>query len=820
MSLPQVCKSLQRHLALQLPPDIQNRIGCLPHQSHSINTCCSGDSHLSDNDSNMNLLGMAGYRGATKSPLIESLKKKSSAATLLSPLSLSTASSLGGSTSTVTLSNASCIPSASTQTLSLKRTSNNIPYYASCFSPCDLPTEIFICLLEFLSPGDLWKLSQVSRSMQFQVAACMSKIQRFKYGAVRILHQEHAEAVPDLSPPRKHTVYEHTAFGASFSSFSTSSSTSTCSTATSSSSSSSSSPSSSSASSTRQPTLSRRKSTQVQSRSAYWTAQAKYLVSTIIEGTAYEPRPQYAVDKGKGLAGKIGHETRGQHRPSDGTSDAATSPEISPTSNNETQALTAVLVPTAAPESLSSASSLTPLIRSTTAAPSSLSVMQGQQGEAPVEIEDKNASPLPMERLDAMVDLLFDPNIVQLSHRRAIINCARYVSASIEESFKRATETQDPPNPKFHKRFHHHFSVDMGPYLTLFSPVIEEEEDDGEGFGLVSIMPPVVGTTKSKVIAAPRRLGNYFQVMLWHRCISDLISLYHRVQARHMDSTCCSQHTRPRNHARKVSAVCCQYPSTMRTATPMASDYPFCCNAHSLVFTTQYPFNFVPYSVRVHIRRLVQKVQSVSNRNILSAALSGGQGENASPRQKVQYTGPANKLKFCDGSPRSSTTKAAMMDSKHPHEGAAYDENEVLVHRRYRIEEQIRRDSRDKQELLSLCHMACGLFLTEDHRSPNAPTTIMSLLRQGSPWSKGVWQEGEWRHAAIDLYQKGNKATTSNLSTGFDQAVKDQGRWQRICLATIEFLAHENLTWGGNRTNAELSRLRATGNESAWIYYE
>ncbi|KAF9571233.1 hypothetical protein EC968_000829 [Mortierella alpina] len=481
------------------------------------------------------------------------------------------------------------------------------------------------------------------------------------------------------------------------------------------------------------------------------------------------------------------------------------------------------LVPTGAPEPLSS-STIISSIRSTTAAPSSLSDMQGEHGGAPIGIEDKDASPLPMKRLEAMVDLLFDPNIVQLSHRRAIINCARYVSASIEESFKKAAKTQDPPNITFHKRFHKDFSVDMGPYLTLFSPIFEEEDDD-EALGLVSVMHPVVGTTTSKVVPAPRRLGNYFQIMLWHRCISDLISLYHRVQTRHLDSACFNQNTtRRRYSSRKVSVVGGQDQSSRRrrdSTASLTSDYPFCCNAHSLVFTTQYPFSFVPYSVRVHIRRLVQKVQSVSNRSVLSAALGTGQGENAGSRQKVHYTGPASKLKFCDGSLRSSTSRVAISDSKHSYEGTAYDEEEVLVHRRYRIEEQIRQDSRDKQELLALCHMACGLFLTEDHRSPNAPTTIMSLLRQGSPWNKGVWQEGEWRHAAIDLCPKSsNKATTSNLSMGSDQATKDQGRWQRICLATIEFLAHENLTWGGNRTNAELSRLRATGNESAWIYYE
>ncbi|KAF9946365.1 hypothetical protein BGZ70_003258, partial [Mortierella alpina] len=495
----------------------------------------------------------------------------------------------------------------------------------------------------------------------------MSKIQRFKYGAVRILHQEHAEAVPDLSPPRKHTVYEHTAFGASFSSFSTSSTVSSCSTIASSpspSSTSSSSPSSSSSSSSslslpsspssatsaaRQQTLSRRKSTQVQSRSAYWTAQAEYLVSTIIEGTAYEPRPQSAVDKGKGLVGtKFGRETRGQHRPSDGTGNAvAPSGETTPNSN-ATQAPTSALIPATASESLST-STVSSLIRTSTAAHSSLSVMQVEQGDAPMEIEAKDASPLPRERLDAMVDLLFDPNIVQLSHRRAIINCARYVSASIEESFKRAAKTQDPPNLTFHRNFHRHFSVAMGPYLTLISPILEDEDEEDEGLGLVSITHPAIGTTKSKVIPAPKRLVNYFQIMLWHRCISDLISLYHRVQTRHMDSACCSQNTRHRSSSRRISTVGCRDPSTTRrrdSVASLASDYPFCCNAHSLVFTTQYPFSFVPYSVRVHIRRLVQKVQSVSNRSVLSSALGGGPGESAGPRQKVQYTGPATKLKF------------------------------------------------------------------------------------------------------------------------------------------------------------------------------
>ena len=168
-----------------------------------------------------------------------------------------------------------------------------------------------------------------------------------------------------------------------------------------------------------------------------------------------------------------------------------------------------------------------------------------------------------------------------------------------------------------------------------------------------------------------------------------------------------------------------------------------------------------------------------------------------------------------------------------------------------------------KKELLSLCHTACGLFMIRSfrHHTASPPAkTIMALLRQGSPWSKGVWREGEWRHAPIDLEHDADEVAMSrrlegeikyriernssqqrspgaaestirerlrqlfNLSAfhgreGEDDVV-EQGTWQRLCLATIQFLVDERLAWGGNDINVELSKLRSSSNASAWFYHE
>ncbi|KAF9282544.1 hypothetical protein BGZ88_010986 [Linnemannia elongata] len=670
---------------------------------------------------------------SSASGLINSLKKKSSASTLFSPLSPALSSTGPSTTFTSSLTRS-------------KRSSSSRPLCsASCFSPLDLPSDIFVYLLEFLTPAELWKLSMASQEMNRQVNGFMSKIQRFKYSAVRILHQENS-GIMYVKPSG--------ANGGSPSPVQT--------------------------------ILARIKGTSnPRSRQSYWEAQGELLVMIIMEGTPYEPKP----------------------------------------GNDIVQVL----------------------------------------------------GPLPMDRFQAIVDLLFDPNIVYLNHRRAIINCARYVSASIADYFKEALSIKDPLDPVFHTLFLKQYAVRMGPYLAVFLYDSGAEDnnssnDDEDGLPQRPSAQPKT-SQRSTLIAPPPRLQKYFQVMLWHRCMSDLIALYNRIQRLHVDiayspsssKKTCPEPLEPMPESNR--AVCCQDMPT-NTPSPIASpvmqeSYPFCCNAHSLVFTTHYPASVtIPYPIRQKFRRMAQKLQT---KNLWATVLQAhganvAQWEESHIGRHIQYTGSTEKLQFCNGvaRPISPATMAAVVasgaatsPSPSIHKQRREMDDEELVLRRHRIEERIRQDTLMKQELLSLCLMACGLFMV-DSRSHHIPPTLMSLLRRYGPWDKGVWREGEWRRSAIALssgagseegvggaytkkkslspssslnfssHRRGAAAVDGVLAEGAakEDNMEERGPWQNLCIAAIQFMAHENLTWGGATGNEELSRLRVTINSSQWIYHE
>ncbi|KAF8933638.1 hypothetical protein BGZ58_006216 [Dissophora ornata] len=790
-----------------------------------------------------------------KSPLVESLKNKSKAAILFPPLSLSISLTDATNAMATSLSPSSA---SSSSLAALTRSRRIVPYYASCFSPLDLPSDIFVYLLEFLSPADLWRLCQVSRAMQLEVIGFMSKIQRFKFEAVRILYQEHSDPGSELVH-RRHTFYDHMTFRAALSSpFSSSTSTTI--------------PPSSLSSLRMSMFLSRTKNSgQVQSRSSFWLAQARFLVATITEGTNYEPGLAENSSTKKGACTKLSRETiidgQGPMTPTPSAS-SSSSPSASSSledlhTSNEDAPAGSTSLPSHVSVSWSSGTPAIPHVVSAAVSPISITIqVQQQQQRLGDGLQRRNnnnniPAPLPMERFSSMVDLIFDPSIVNLNHRRAIINCARYVSASIDESFLKAASTHDALNPVFHAMFQHQHIVNTGPYLTMFSPILY----DVDGPELSPSERALTGGVESARITPPRRLHNYFQVMLWHRCMNDLILLYNRIQSRHLDvsPTSKAHHREATDRSEAQSAVCCQDPIALLSRKGADADqaelYPFCCKAHSLVFTTQYPFSFVPYPIRVHFRRIVQKIQSVSHKSTWSTAFGGiggnennrGQGyrevEHAFPsRRTILYTGSIKKLQFCNGAPThpslsTSPSSSSLSLPSPPLQSASSSlwqtrtEEEELIQRRYRVEERIRQDNLIKQEMLALCHMACGLFLADD-RSPDAPPTIMSLLRQGSPWNKGVWREGEWLTAPIDaLAQQQHRDSTAPYTSRSGGEVtaetaketmgaSDMGQWQKICVATIQFLAQKDLAWGGNRTNAELSRLRAASNASAWIYYE
>ncbi|KAG0207373.1 hypothetical protein BGX33_006876, partial [Mortierella sp. NVP41] len=488
-------------------------------------------------------------------------------------------------------------------------------------------------------------------------------------------------------------------------------------------------------------------------------------------------------------------------------------------------------------------------------------------------------------RFQAMVDLLFDPNIVFLNHRRAIINCARYVSASIADYFKEALSTKDPLDPTFHSAFLRRYTVRTGPYLAVFLYSDESDDDDNNNNvndGLDHPPPPPPTQPPIQPMAPPRGVGStlvappcqlqmYFQVMLWHRCMSDLIALYNRIQRLHVDVPPSLKKAKESSSleplepiAQPNKAVCCQdLPNIPLSAEPtspvMAEAYPFCCNAHSLVFTTHYPASvLIPSPIRQKFRRMAQKLQS---KNLWAAVLQGHgtnivQWEEFPMGRHVQYTGSTEKLQFCNGMarPESPATLAAAAtiasgsesSSSSSHKQRRDVDDEELLQRRHRIEERIRQDALVKQELLSLCLMACGLFMI-DGQSRYVPPTLMSLLRRYGPWEKGVWREGEWRRSAIEtspwtgpeegrFKRKKSMSPSPSLTfsttrggaaegrqtdgTAKDDNTNERGPWQNLCIAVIQFLAHENLTWGGATGNEELSRLRVTINSTQWIYHE
>ncbi|KAF9116086.1 hypothetical protein BGX27_004883 [Mortierella sp. AM989] len=673
------------------------------------------------------------------------------------------------------MAEATTTPSTSSSFAS-KKTKRTVPYFASCFSPLDLPSEIFVCLLEFLSPADLWRLCQVSRAMQIKVVGFMSKIQRFKYGAVRILHQEHLNAIPDLSQ-REHTFYGHMTYEASLSS------------------------------SRLSHLLQAKTPSQVHSRSTYWLAQASYLVAIITEGTKFEPEFGNSLGMQEVRAEIVRKSGRNFSVPP-------------PSSEDMRMPDTLITPPTTITTTMSTFSESTsgqmPQSGTTMTTPTSTNVIGSPPLPSPISSGYQSPKPSPecdtlepllIDRFGAIVDLIFDPNIVHLNHRRAIINCARYVSASIDESFRKAVATQNPVNPVFYSEFQTQYSVKIGPHLTMVTPI--RYNDNGNDSELSLNERKLTRDVRSTTIAPPMKLNNYIQVLLWHRCMNDLVRIYNRVHNRHIDI--------PLSKLRyPEGAMCCQELKSQEKP----AIYPFCCKAHSLVFTAQYPISFVPYLIRAEFRRMIKIVQSVSQKSLLPSLTFGTSESATPPNRRIQCVWSSKKLDFCNGSAQNQS-------SSH---NQSRPTDEELVRRRHQVEEQTRQDNLVKQELLSLCHMACGLFLIDD-QSPEGPSTIMSLLRQGAPWNKGVWREGEWQHDSISQCasnhqnssgdsrsRNGTSKTTERSQSGCDP--RDMGRWQKLCIAAIQFLANENLAWGGNRANAELSRLRATSNANAWIYYE
>ncbi|KAF9913463.1 hypothetical protein BX616_010013 [Lobosporangium transversale] len=637
-----------------------------------------------------------------------------------------------------------------------------LPYFVACFSPTKLPTDVFVHFLQFLAPGDLWRLCEVSRDMRTAVLSYMSAPKRIEFEIVRVLRQENwytpsewlrvahvmqFESIMDnywatfrsrlhlpIPPPPPEPSLEGESlpspvFGPGYADFPDT-----------------------------QPNRG-------QVRGQYWEAQSELLMITLTEEMPYGKSPEHHRTLPSAVLPNTGFKTEEETAQGEGPviEENDIVGGINSQGTNENNHVAA--------KGLNAAMPLTHI----------------QLIRKAVLDSHLNPPPLPLQRFQSMVNVIFDANLVRLDRRRAIINCARYTAAAIESVFGRTIEGRLPIDPTTLLSVTTATKAATGLRLEMLAPQ--------GGAPAVAVPPETMTMTKETLILPSPKLNNCFKQMLWHGCISNLIRLYNFIQ---------ELHTRP---------------SVLNLRT----------YSDSLLNTS--------YSA---LRRY-QELEDIF-------VFSGTAGVSA-----CQSSSSA-----CPSGIEQRMKSREKQLNQRVHE--AHDQ--AFTRKRFMMKERIRRDRLVKEELLSICHMACGLFKIRDFYLPgesSSPLSIVALLRRGSPWGVGAWREGEWRSTPVDLdhdideiamsrrlhleqeyrFESGllshqglspNEAQARmselfSLSPGrhgleeCDDMI-DQGPWQRLSLATIQFLAHENLEWAGSGADPELSWLRVTFQDEAWYYHE
>ncbi|KAF9131402.1 hypothetical protein BGW39_001832 [Mortierella sp. 14UC] len=823
------------------------------------------------------------------------------------------------------------------------------PCFISCFSPLDLPPDLLIYLIKFLTPGDLWKLCQVSKQMQSTVAVFMSRSQRFGFEAIRILRQEHAWTDRQLRRVHHEKHYEdlRDRFWIVY----------------------------------QQPLRmvvppfpEDEEESEEQQQQATIEVTAHMNAATIID----VPIQQQALDENAVVAqAPTQTEPTEQAQPGDEV--------VQFVVNNNTvvpaEAPLAPTVPTPAPppsrgvvrsqywvsqanflfaavleasEGFQSSSSQNDQdmedaqasSTSATTAAAALAAVDTDRNDPAMgafwtnqyEMTTKTISSQiakqamvdetghllssTKDKFWSIVQLLFDSNLVDLAYRRAIINCARYMAAKFDSCFAFGLRVNGRVvlDTDYYGYNPEDYSVTIGPHLSLYpnlksfrgSASRKQPRDDED---LLTISPP-------------RRLQSTFQAMLWRRCLHDLIGVYNRIHELHnspivvgtITPTALNIDIKNKEQLYKENLHQRQQ-ETVEQHRPIGRGFKKMIHRiRSVAKKRTYP--------SVEIAR-EKRASSFSHRSVSPSSFSSSPYEvTMMPAfQSLPNLAAASEFPRRDGQPtyfhferQSPYQQRRRLFEQQDHsqleeyfrvkksdtdlfKQRAIDLERSLLQRRILMKERKRRDTLLKEELLGLCHMACGLFIVKGLRRPEqgGPQSIMTLLRQGSPWKQGVWREGEWRHAPIDLdhdidetmmahqynlerdyrhlknlvHKQGrwsssyfpglatslsfssstsshssssSSSSTSSSSSNnnddntFDQdqlasfpelidmlplntAIKkddtiDRGSWQSLCFATISFLMEENLAWGGNDPNHELSKLKATRLDGAWCYHE
>ncbi|KAG0375842.1 hypothetical protein BGX24_008588 [Mortierella sp. AD032] len=833
------------------------------------------------------------------------------------------------------------------------------PCFVSCFSPLNLPPDLLIYFIKFLTPGDLWKLCQVSKRMQSAVALFMSRSQRFGFEAIRILRQEHvwtdkqllrvhhekyyedmrdhfwithqqplrvlvppfpgdeeseeqqqqhatneiiinmdAATIGDVpiqqqqqqQAPAEDAAVEHAP-------------TQTVPTQQT--------PTSevllqfvlnNSPVAPITPPLTTPAPTRGVVRSQYWVSQANFLFAAVLESS-------------EGFQSSLSHD--------DQEMEDVEAPQSTSTVNSTI--VTANETDTRSDPAMGAFwTNQYETTTKTISSPVAKQAMADEMGHLLSSTKD---------RFWSIVQLLFDSNLVDLTYRRAIINCARYMTAKFDSCFAYGLRVNGRVvlDTDYYGYNPEEYAAHVDPHLVLY-PKARSDRD--------SSIPPKQSRDVEALLTVfpPRRLQSTFQAMLWRRCFHDLVEVYNRIQELHnspvvVGTTTSAAHDSDIKKQGRID----QENLRQRQQEAVEQQRPIGRGFRKMIHRIRSVAKKRPYPSGVNAR---EKRASSLHRSVSPSSCPGStpftstmmpaycSRDTLTAGSEYQY-GELEHTPFdferhgTSHQPRdlSSLQEQGHLDEYfrvkksniHLFRQRAINLERALLQRRILMEERKRRDTLLKEELLGLCHMACGLFMVKNRRRPEqgGPQSIMTLMRQGSPWKQGVWREGEWRHAPIDLdhdvdetmmayryhverdynhlkdivqnrrrwsfphsseysfsaslFQSPSSTSSSssfsssssvssnstnnnddddrndnkdtfdeNELASFSELIDmlplnttikeddiiDRGSWQSLCVATVKFLMDDNLAWGGNDPNHELSKLKATLHEGAWYYHE
>lgn len=825
-------------------------------------------------------------------------------------------------------------------------------YFEDCFSPLDLPPDLLIYFIKFLTPGDLWKLWQVSKAMQSAVMIFMSRSQQFGFEAIRILRQEHTWTDKQLLRVYHEKHYED-------------------------------------------------------QRDHFWITYnqpLRMIIPPFIEDEPEELQQQQAPGVGEEIGDLDSADTvidedlptqqqqvpvADQAQPDDtiienlvnnnqvnNNGSAPPPPPVAAAPPLHSRGVirsqywvsqanflfAAVLESSEGFQSTSSSTqgdqemagpetSIPVTFTATSTASAAAAIADHRsdpamgafwtnQYETTKNISSQVAKLAMVDKTGhlqratkdcfwSIVQLLFDSNFVDLVYRRAIINCARYMTAKFDSCFAYGLRVNGRVvlDTDYYDYDPKDYSVKIGPHLSMHLDFKSPRSSSDEA------PKQPCNDEELNIIFPPRRLQSTLQVMLWRRCLTDLIGVYNRIQELHNSpvviGAASSAHDHgSKNHELDDQANLCHH----QKQTVEQQQRPIGRGFRKMIHRIRSVAKKRPHHTGGNGRekRVLFAHRGASSWSLPASFAPGStttwsQTTSASSfddvsRQQVQQLSP------CSFSERQSPyqQRRRSSESSEPtnHLGDIFRVKKSDIHnfrlcalslenrqlqRRARMKERIRRETMLKEELLGLCHMACGLFLVRGQRPPEegGPRSIMTLLRQGSPWNKGVWRVGEWQHAPLDLdhdldetvmahryhlereyrqletvavsqrrwssydpayasyssslassssssshssisFATGTPATNTvtdcdstnasdtneyasisdllallpaNTTTKQDDTI-GRGVWQSLCLETIKFLIDDNLAWGGNDPNHELSKLKATLHEEAWYYHE